>query len=107
MSAALKRLAQVFSASECAAPFSISGCLPHDPWPSLANLAQLTLQVSEPVNACSFAAGVSSTESGLTMPVGAFQGQAGCLYLFNDVLNPGTLQDASLEANSSWQLNFL
>ncbi len=47
------------------------------------------LQIAEPVNACSFAAGLSSKESGTGAAFGAFHGQMGCLYLFEDVLNPG------------------
>ena len=41
------------------------------------------------MNACSFAAGLSSQESGVGAPLGAFHGQMGCIYLFEDVLNPG------------------
>ncbi len=47
------------------------------------------LQIAEPINACSFAAGLSSRESGVGSAFGAFRGQMGCLYLFDDVLNPG------------------
>lgn len=48
-----------------------------------------TLQVAEPMNACSFAAGLSSQETGVGAGFGAFHGQMGCIYLFEDVLNPG------------------
>ena len=41
------------------------------------------------MNACSFAAGLSAQESGMGAAFGAFHGQMGCLYLFEDVLNPG------------------
>ena len=50
----------------------------------------VNLQIAEPINACSFAAGLSSRESGVGSAFGAFRGQMGCLYLFDDVLNPGT-----------------
>ena len=41
------------------------------------------------MNACSFAAGLPSQESGVGAAFGAFHGQMGCIYLFEDVLNPG------------------
>ena len=47
------------------------------------------LQIAEPINACSFAAGLASRESGVGSAFAAFRGQMGCLYLFDDVLNPG------------------
>ncbi|KAL0021859.1 hypothetical protein WJX77_009077 [Trebouxia sp. C0004] len=53
-------------------------------------------KIAEPINACSFAAGLSSRESGVGSAFGAFRGQMGCLYLFDDVLNPG--QVAALHA---------
>lgn len=46
-------------------------------------------QIAEPMNACSFAAGLSSQESGVGAGFGAFHGQMGCIYLFEDILNPG------------------
>ncbi|DBA78126.1 TPA: hypothetical protein ACH3X2_008097 [Trebouxia sp. C0005] len=53
-------------------------------------------KIADPINACSFAAGLSSRESGVGSAFGAFRGQMGCLYLFDDVLNPG--QVAALHA---------
>ena len=47
------------------------------------------MQIAEPMNACSFAAGLSSQETGIGACFGAFHGQMGCIYLFEDVLNPG------------------
>lgn len=47
------------------------------------------MQIAEPMNACSFAAGLSSQETGIGAGFGAFHGQMGCIYLFEDVLNPG------------------
>ena len=47
------------------------------------------MQIAEPMNACSFAAGLSSQETGVGAGFGAFRGQMGCIYLFEDVLNPG------------------
>ena len=47
------------------------------------------LQIAEPMNACSFAAGLSSQEAGVGSGFGAFHGQMGCIYLFDDILNPG------------------
>lgn len=55
----------------------------------LTGLVWLTLQIAEPMNACSFAAGLSSQETGVGTGFGAFHGQMGCIYLFEDVLNPG------------------
>ena len=49
------------------------------------------MQIAEPINACSFAAGLSGKESGVGAAFGAFRGQMGCLYLFDEVLNPGGL----------------
>lgn len=49
------------------------------------------MQIAEPVNACSFAAGLSSQETGIGAGFGAFHGQMGCIYLFEDVLNPGKI----------------
>ncbi len=46
-------------------------------------------KLAEPINACSFAARLGAEESGLATPVGAFLGQMGCVYLFEDVLTPG------------------
>lgn len=46
-------------------------------------------KLAEPINACSFAARLGAEESGLGTPVGAFLGQMGCVYLFEDVLSPG------------------
>ncbi|KAL3142038.1 hypothetical protein ABBQ32_004670 [Trebouxia sp. C0010 RCD-2024] len=46
-------------------------------------------KIAEPMNACSFAAGLSSQETGVGAGFGAFHGQMGCIYLFEDVLNPG------------------
>lgn len=45
----------------------------------------------DPVSAVSFAARMGPEESGLGSPVGAFLGQMGCLYLFEDALSPGEL----------------
>ena len=47
------------------------------------------LQISEPLNACSIAARLSASESGLDKPLGAFRGQMSCIYLFQDVLSAG------------------
>ncbi|KAK9824084.1 hypothetical protein WJX72_007613 [[Myrmecia] bisecta] len=46
-------------------------------------------KVPEALNWCSFGARLSARETGLDAPVGAFLGQMGCLYLFEDVLTPG------------------
>lgn len=54
------------------------------------------VQIAEPVNACSFAAGLSSQETGVGGGFGAFHGQMGCIYLFEDVLNPGKSTTKSL-----------
>ncbi len=62
--------------------------LRHDFWPKVM-FCCVHLQIAEPINACSFAAGLSSRESGVGSAFGAFRGQMGCLYLFDDVLNPG------------------
>ena len=47
------------------------------------------VQVAEALNACSIAARLSAGESGLGAPLGAFRGQMGCIYLFEEVLSPG------------------
>lgn len=54
-------------------------------------LGVATLQIAEPMNACSFAAGLSSQETGVGAGFQAFHGQMGCIYLFEDVLNPGKI----------------
>lgn len=62
---------------------------------ALTRDASAGIQVAEPVNACSFAAGLSGAESGINLAVNPFHGQTGCLYLFNDVLNPGAAADSN------------
>ncbi len=46
-------------------------------------------QVQEPLNSCSIAARLSGSENGLGVPLNAFHGQMGCIYLFEDILSPG------------------
>ncbi len=47
------------------------------------------LQVQELLNSCSIAAALSGSENGLGIPLNAFHGQMGCIYLFEDILSPG------------------
>ena len=45
--------------------------------------------MNEPLNSCTFAARLPANEVGLPLPLSAFKGQMGCIYLFEDVLSPG------------------
>lgn len=45
--------------------------------------------MSEPADECSIGAALTAQESGLGVPLAAFSGQMGCIYLFEDVLSPG------------------
>ncbi|KAK9905588.1 hypothetical protein WJX75_002584 [Coccomyxa subellipsoidea] len=45
-------------------------------------------KVQEPLNSCSIAARLSGSENGLGVPINAFHGQMGCIYLFEDILSP-------------------
>ena len=56
--------------------------------------SSLALQVLEALNSCSFAAALPGSESGMGAPVGAFRGQMGCMYLFEDTLSPGRGREA-------------
>ena len=47
-------------------------------------------QVSELLNSCTFAVRLPANEVGLPLPLSAFKGQMGCIYLFEDILSPGT-----------------
>ena len=47
------------------------------------------MQVTEPLNECSIGARLPDHETGLDLMLGAFTGQMGCIYLFEDILSPG------------------
>ena len=50
----------------------------------------VVLQVPEPLNSCTFAARLPASEVGLPLPLSAFKGQMGCIYLFEDLLSSGS-----------------
>ena len=61
-------------------------------WLVLALLdVAIVLQVPEPLNSCTFAARLPASEVGLPLPLSAFKGQMGCIYLFEDLLSSGVL----------------
>lgn len=45
--------------------------------------------MQEALNACSIGASIPKQDSGINLPVGAFQGQMGCIYLFDDIISAG------------------
>lgn len=49
-------------------------------------------QVSEGLNACSFAAALSQDEAGVDAPLAAFRGQMAAIYLFDTPLTLGKFQ---------------
>ncbi|KAK9806574.1 hypothetical protein WJX73_003713 [Symbiochloris irregularis] len=56
-------------------------------------------------NVCSFGASIAAQDTGLAAPVGAFLGQLGCIYLFDDTLSAG--QVAALhELGPNYQSTF-
>lgn len=57
------------------------------------------LQIPEPLNSCTFAARLPASEVGLPLPLSAFKGQMGCIYLFEDILSPG---NAAAQPCSHW-----
>ena len=47
--------------------------------------------MSEPLNSCTFAVRLPASEVGLPLPLSAFKGQMGCIYLFEDLLSSGMI----------------
>ncbi len=66
-------------------------------WLVLALLdVAIVLQVPEPLNSCTFAARLPASEVGLPLPLSAFKGQMGCIYLFEDLLSSGNPAEQQL-----------
>ena len=55
------------------------------------------MQVTEPLNECSIGARLPDHETGLDLTLGAFTGQMGCIYLFEDILSPGLCMELGAE----------
>ena len=51
--------------------------------------------MAELLNSCTFAARLPASEVGLPLPLSAFRGQMGCMYLFEDILSPGAPESPS------------